>query len=88
MNKLIKFRYETPTGKKILGTLDEIPGRANVESLTRDPRTKTIDIVYSGETTVFWDGQRTITRKGQRIWLDENGDEWPENKLIEVPIDE
>lgn len=84
---LARFRYETPTGKRILGTLEEIQGRAEVSCLTRDQKTGHIGIHHGGYTEIFWDGQMTVEQNGQRIWLDEDGEEWPENELVEVPID-
>ena len=58
-------------GESVLGTVDEIPGVACV--VANDDGS----FDYSGETTVFWDGQRTVLRDDKPVVQCENGHEWP-----------
>ena len=69
--------YRSPTGKLIVGIVENIVGIANV-----DPN----DLEYLGETEVDWDSQMPQRdAQGNRIFIDEAGDEWPENKLENKP---
>jgi len=81
-------KLQTETGVAILGTLETLSGRAEIADteITRNPD-GTFEFEYQGSTEVFWDDQRTVVRNGQRIFLDENGAEWPEDQLELVEED-
>jgi len=72
-----------PNGLRIVASKDWIPGNAGIEKVSCRPD-GTLDIVWSGETQIGWDGQHTEEIGGQRIFLDENGGEWRENCLTLV----
>ena len=78
-----------PNGQEIMGTLEVIHGRAGIMPGTVIKKDDgTFDFDYDGDTEVFWDEQLTKTEEGQRIFLDEEGNEWYEKDLIlneEVP---
>jgi hypothetical protein len=59
---------------EIAGTLERLSGIATI-SEGRIDSDGSVDFDYSGETTVWWDEQRTAQFKGQRVFLDENGQE-------------
>ncbi len=59
---------------EIAGTLERLSGIAIIGD-GRIQADGAIDFDYSGETTVWWDEQRTAERKGQRVFVDENGEE-------------
>lgn len=74
----------SPTSTTIVGLLESCPGRSNISSeITRKPD-GTFEFEYAGGTEMFWDDQRTVEREGQRVFLDEDGDEWLERELILV----
>lgn len=72
--------FVTPTGLQVKGTVERIPGTARTEGLKVDGQGK-VEPIYGGGTDVCWDGQVTVVQDGHRLWVDEDGDEWPENKL-------
>ena len=85
----------SPTGHAIVGTLDLIPGTAliNPDSFSVGPKTVSdghrlhydshrLTFAWSGETEVDWDNQETVSRNGQRIFVDDVGDEWDEDSII------
>ena len=78
-----------PNGKEIMGTLEVIHGQAGIMPGTiKRNDDGTFDFDYDGDTEMFWDEQRTKTEEGQRIFLDEDGNEWYERDLVlrdEVP---
>lgn len=76
------MKLVAPNGKQIIGTLERLAGVAYLDD-AKDGGADggKFEVQYSGETEVWWDGQRTVERKGQRIFVDQDGDEWPENKL-------
>ena len=42
----------------------------------------TLDFDYSGNTEMFYDEQKTVERHNERVYLDEEGNEWLESQLI------
>lgn len=71
----------------IVGTLERIPGMANIEldSFHRD-ETGNLTWDYAGGTEVYWDGQMTETDENdQTIFVDENGEDVPESNTMLVP---
>ncbi|MGQ7794496.1 hypothetical protein ACUN0C_18990 [Faunimonas sp. B44] len=73
--------WKSPSGAEIVGTLERLMGCANINDITDDG-----EPVYSGDTKIWWDEQRTVLRDGQMLFVDENGDEWifAELKVEEV----
>ncbi len=57
---------------EIAGTLERLAGIATIDE-GRIEADGSVDFDYSGETTVWWDEQRTVQRTGQRVFIDENG---------------
>jgi hypothetical protein len=70
-----------PNGKEIRGTLETVCGVAEGQEFTR-AADGSIEFVYSGSTDIWWDEQKTVTRQGQRVFIDEDGAEWPESKIV------
>jgi len=79
------MRLLSPQGKEITGTLDIVPGRAEIdpESFKRDEN-GTLVYKLAGETDMFWDDQRPRTERGFDVYVDANGNEWPEDQLTLV----
>lgn len=65
------------------GTCERLRGTAGVSSVRRDGAT--LDLDYAGETFVNWNEQRTVKRRGVRVWLDEDQNEYLESQLVLVP---
>lgn len=81
-----------PDGTPIVSTYEKVFGTCSfAQDSVIQNADGTFDFDYEGGTDVDWDSQVTVTRKGQRIFVDEGGDEWPENVLVlreEEPDDE
>lgn len=76
--------YKTPTGKTMQGVLQVLSGVALAHGPGEDGEPE-----YEGETDVWWDEQKDVENEaGQTIWVDEDGDEWPEDQLIIEEIEE
>lgn len=71
-----------PNGLEIRGTLETVSGVAKISFFNSKDAEGKIDFEYGGETDIWWDEQKTIERDGQRIFVDTEGNEWPENLLI------
>jgi len=65
----LKQAYVKGTDLRIVGTLEQIPGCACVAGFDRHDQP-----VYSGNTEVWWNGQRTETDpcNDQPIYVDQN----------------
>lgn len=77
---------QTPEGKQIRGTVERVPGCAlarTFEVLSDG----SLDPLYEGETDLWWDEQETVTENGERIYLDDDGDGWPESNLLRIPAE-
>ena len=72
----------SPEGTRIIGTLERLSGRAEIvpDSFRANPQGD-FTFEYEGTTEVFWDGQETEVRDGERVFLDEEGNEFTENTL-------
>ena len=72
----------SPTGDPIVGTLERVFGVAycNFEAAETG-----FTATYVGETKLHWDGQQSVTKIGQLVFVDENGNEWLERELIISP---
>lgn len=69
-----------PNGQRITAAKDWVPGNALILGATRNPD-GTLEIEWDGETKLCWDGQYTERHGDQRIFLDEDANEWRENQL-------
>jgi hypothetical protein len=69
-----------PNGQFIIASKDWIPGNALIQGATRLPD-GTLEIEWDGETKICWDGQYTEQLGDQRIFLDEDANEWREDQL-------
>lgn len=74
-----------PNGMPILGTLERIEGRAEIQEGSFTRKRGKLTFEWQGGTEVFWDGQRTVEkkRKGElvKVFLDEEGNEWTEDQI-------
>jgi hypothetical protein len=66
---LMGMQAYAPNGKRIVGTLELVPGTAGISEGTweRDPAGG-FKFEYDGETKMCWDAQETITRGGQAVY--------------------
>jgi len=60
-------------GELAEGTLEKLEGRADFGIVEEDGKTE-----YSGQTTIFWDSQRTESGEDGKRWtlLCHNGHDW------------
>lgn len=70
--------YVRGTNVAIRGTLERVHGVARATGFRG---TGAID--YVGDTEMWWDGAETVMRDGQRVWVDEDGDEHLESEIEE-----
>ena len=72
-----------PDGVEIVGTVEIVPAVSTfaADSVTRTP-SGTFEFDYTGNTDVYWNGQRTVVRDGQRVFEDQDGCEHLENTLL------
>lgn len=70
-----------PDGTAIVGTLEVINGCADLvwfekqDDGSMQPR-------YTGTTEVYWEGQMTVRRNGETVYVDDNGKEWLDYQVI------
>lgn len=70
----------SPTGKKIVAVCEEVLASAGIEW---NPDFDDDEWGYVGESKIHWDTQEARKdERGQSIFEDENGDEWPEDQLL------
>lgn len=70
-----------PNGLPITGILEACPCRCRIAKFWRTSD-GTLDFEYSGGSEMFYDEQKTVERGNQRVFLDEEGNEWLESQLI------
>ena len=70
--------YVKGTDLEVIGTLEELRGVSYAFSLNDDGSPE-----YAGETRVWWDGQRTVMRDGQRVWVEEDSTEHLQSQIEE-----
>lgn len=70
----------SPKGTLIVGTLETVKGCAGIDSATRNDD-GTFELEWSGDTEIWWDDQTTDTKKGARLFVDEEGSIWKETEL-------
>lgn len=64
----------------ITGTLEQVPALAVVLSAGLDEDGR-IDVEYAGRSEMDWDGQATVCRGGERIFIDETGEQVAETDV-------
>ena len=70
-----------PNGLPITGSFEICPCRSIIAQFWRvDGGTRDFD--YSGDSEMFYEEQRIVERDNQRVFLDEEGNEWLESQLI------
>jgi hypothetical protein len=74
-------RYKAPNGIEISGTSEILPATALIDSINDDGTPN-----YAGESKLWWDDQKTKTRDGKILFVDESGEEWTFDQL--TPIQE
>lgn len=89
---------EAPNGALITGTLETVTARANINDVLGHNDDSTFALDYEGYTEIFWDSQKTVQRDVlhgdvdgatyQRVFLDEDGNEWIESDLRLINDDE
>ncbi len=86
----MKMRAISPNGYDIIGTDELVPGTALIVDGTYERgKDGILDFEWDGETKMFWDGQRTVEdANGERLFVDTEGELWPESKVQLVPCDD
>lgn len=77
------MRFLSPNGSPIVGTYEVVYARADATDYEADGTPN-----HDGYTEVFWDTQKTVTRGGEIVYLDEDGEEWVFSDLIPDDDDE
>lgn len=67
----------TKEGKSIQGTLETLNGVALVVG-----KDEAGELVYSGQTDIWYDEQKTVEINQQRVFIDEDGNEVMESELV------
>lgn len=67
----------------LLGTSEQVRGTADIECAVR--KNGAIAVTYAGRTELDWDSQKTLKENGEKLWVDESGDDVPESQLILLP---
>lgn len=79
--KRIPGQLYAPNGRRIVAAKDWVPGNALIAGAQRNPD-GTFEIEWEGETKMCWDGQYTEKRRGRRVFLDEEANQWLEHQLV------
>jgi hypothetical protein len=83
MNGYLKSK----AGTRITGTLERIPATQSLRFVSKGEDGK-LTFNFNTGSTIFWDGQVTVEREGQMVFLDENGKEFLESEVEFVESDE
>lgn len=77
-----QYELVAPNGQVIVGLLEQVSTTAyfSLESPERDKEGQ-FNTEYTGQSEVHWDGQHAQTSKGERLFLDDLGNEWRESQL-------
>ena len=72
-----------PNGKLIRGTIETLKACAGIlGAMEGEGDGARFELDYGGPTDVWWDESKTeIDANGERLFLDVEGDEWPESQL-------
>lgn len=79
----------SPTGAEIIGTAEVIEAVADISpgSFTRNEKGE-LEFEYAGYTNLHWNSQKTRRIHGERVFVDENSEEWPEDQIKLVEADD
>jgi hypothetical protein len=77
-------KYQAPNGEAIVGTLELIRATCPIDGIAADG---TPAYTAWAETEVNWDSQKTVTRNGKIIFLDESRNEWTFDQLTPIEDD-
>ena len=83
------FAY-SPNKTKIDRVKQQLSGVSHVDEEAFDPsklNTCEDHFSYQGTTDVDWDNQKDVYEFGERIFVDEDGMDFPESCLVYLPID-
>jgi len=75
------MQLRTKDGKLITATAEKVDGNALIESVSLNKKGK-IEIEYEGTTDILWGTQITVKKKGQRVFIDEDGGEHLESEVV------
>ena len=78
------MRAMSPTGAAITGTLEKVYGVAQIGETdwTRAPGTGLLEFEYGGYTEIDWNSQVSVLRDLERVFVDENGEDWLESEIV------
>lgn len=79
-------RLVTLDGEEIIGTLERVPGTANIGSASRNSD-GSINIEHGGETDIDWNEQKTVKINGERLFVTASGDTVTESQVKVVADD-
>lgn len=79
-------RLVTLDGEEIIGTLERVPGTANIGSASRNDD-GSINIEHGGETDIDWNEQKTVKINGERLFVTASGDTVTESQVKVVADD-
>lgn len=82
-----RFKATAPNGKAIIGTVETLQAVAHLVAVTRGEGGE-LEVEYDGSTDIEWDTQATLRRDGERIFLDEEHNEWKESDLTFTPSED
>jgi hypothetical protein len=74
------MRLKSPKGTVIVGTLEVVHGWAGIQGSVKCGK-RGFEFDHDGETRLDWDGQKTVERDGERIFVDADGSEFKESEL-------
>lgn len=75
-----------PDGHTLQGTLEKLSGVALAAPKREDDGS--IGVEYEGGTEVWWDGQMTVMRDEQVVWVCSEGDDFTTGRLVESQAEE
>jgi hypothetical protein len=66
---------------EISGTIERVTGCALVDQASLDARGR-LELVYGGETKMYWEEQRPVRERDQLVFIDEKGLELLESEVL------
>ncbi len=79
-----------PNGKRLIGTLETIPGIAMLAGEIGPSDLE--DIPYEGTTDLDWNSQKPVYKEDangemHRVFVDEASDLWRQDQLVEMEVE-
>jgi len=78
---VLRTIYVSPQGKEVCGTDETIKGQAFINPETLTLKDGKLVFEYGGETDISWDTQTSVIENGERVFVDEEGNTFPESQL-------